>query len=121
MASHGTRKSRIAVAVCSAALIGIGVFFAAQDLGTAAKYAGVGSFFIGLIGCAMTGSSLFLSIRTTRNAGRTPAPETALREPPAEDPAPSRDRAFLIHIDSITDSQVVNQPQKEVTINVDKS
>lgn len=41
-----------ALSICAAVLIGCGIFFALQDLGTANDYATIGSFFLALVAAA---------------------------------------------------------------------
>ncbi|MGW4527747.1 hypothetical protein [Amycolatopsis sp. NPDC004378] len=64
---------RVTVAVISVVLITFGIVFALQDLGTAAKLAGVGSFVVGLVGAAMTATSLRLALRASSQGAGQPA------------------------------------------------
>lgn len=79
MSTQSLPARRVIVGVVSVMLIAVGLVVALQDLGTAAKVAGIGSFIVGLGGAVMTATSLKLAFRASRQeAGRTaPSPESA--------------------------------------------
>src|SRR5690349_20258531 len=62
-AMTGKRRRLWPAGVASILVLGTGVFLFFQDLGTAAKYAGIGSFIIGLVGAGMTATALFITLR----------------------------------------------------------
>lgn len=79
MSTQSLPARRVIVGVVSVMLIAVGLVVALQDLGTATKVAGIGSFIVGLGGAVMTATSLKLAFRASRQeAGRTaPSPESA--------------------------------------------
>jgi hypothetical protein len=120
MKSVDARRRRLVAVMCSLAFVGTGAFFALQDLGTAVKYAGVGSFFIGLVGLVMSGASLAVAIRGARQPERARTAPVTPAEPPVARSGRARDTANQIQIGEIIDSQVVYQPDGDVTFNIDK-
>lgn len=70
-----TIRRRVTLLGCSVALIGLGVFFALQNLDTAVKYAGIGGFFVGLAGAAMSVVQ-FRAARQQARSATTPSTAT---------------------------------------------
>ena len=113
----GTRVRSVAVATGSLVLVGLGSFFALQDLGTAVKYAGIGSFFIGLIGAGMTATSLVLALRhagDTEEKGSSSHEEDDARSPRDSPPSSWGSR---ISVKKIKNSTPIFDPQAKVVVN----
>lgn len=61
----------VALSICAAVLIGCGIFFALQDLGTANDYATIASFFLALV----TAAGSLLSFVRSKQESEPPDPE----------------------------------------------
>jgi len=87
-----TWRKRIALLALSVLLAGLGVFFFLQDLGTATNYAGIGTFFVGVVGLAISTATLAISMPPPKP--QTP-PEVSGQ--PASDPEGSPGASKSVH------------------------